>query len=511
MLLGRILSCKDYIQSQLAVIATILVSVLIGLVASTGSVQLVTLFLTICLSTLLFSKPIYLQWIVLLGGTVFSGLLILYAPAIQQARWGVVIAATFLGAVAVFHNTFQNSYHFTSSKKIVSSSVWALMFAAISFVSAIVNNGLSLNSLIGLKGYFQVWGLLLAFSLLPLTMKQVDRIMGSLLWLCLIQLPFILHQHLLLVPARIGLSKAAKGLVAQDVVVGTFAASMTGGGARSSLALLLTVALAIAVAKWRTGKIKFLTLTVFFIACLAPFALNGLKLGMLSAPLALSIVYSDQIRSNKTKFLCSIIISVFVMLVLFVLVSMLPRTGGGPPLTVDRYFSEWVSYNFKERGYGNSALNRTTVYPFWLKYHQSEGGLINTMIGYGPGTANGSNLMEQSLGESRYARMGIDLTGASELLWEVGIIGLTVVCGFIISSYRSALRLVHIVPFGSSIWVFLKSAQVGIAFSGISLLHNNTFLYEIGFQTLLMLIVGYVFYINRMITCGMERYESQYC
>jgi len=446
----------------------------------------------------LLPKPtLMLLWIVLFGGTVITGITELYFPSLKQARWGVVLAAVVLSMISLGYRALIDRSIATNNRNNINLTIWALSFFIISVLAEFINNGLSFNSVIGIKGYFQVWGIFLSLAFLPFLPVTVDRMMGFLLWLTIVQIPFVLQQHFILVPQRIGVFEAEQGIVAQDVVVGTFVASIDGGGTRTTLGLLLATSLAIATAKWRSGYISTKKLAILSVICLFPIALNGLKFSFLSIPLTLIIVYGDQLRRNLLKLTGVILVSVVGMVILFNLVSMLPRTGGEKTLTTDDYFAEWVSYNFEDQGYGNSLLNRTTVYPFWLMYHQTGGGVWNTLLGYGPGTSMSTNLMEGSIAKSRYVGYGIDLTGLSGLLWEVGILGTISAIGFFVSAFRSAHRLTLLVPFGSMRWIYLKGAEVGIAMAAISLLHNSSFLFEIGFQTLLMLLIGYVFFTSK--------------
>ena len=52
-----------------------------------------------------------------------------------------------------------------------------------------------------------------------------------------------------------------------------------------------------------------------------------------------------------------------------------------------------VEYNAGKAGYGGFLLNRSTVYPFWLKEHADRDMLIPILIGHGPGALNSGTVV----------------------------------------------------------------------------------------------------------------------
>lgn len=497
------MTTKTYPLSHhwLMAVVVLLLAVLFGLVASLGN-PLIALFLAaLVISVVLVASPLMLLWLVVVGGLILAGVAELYLPAIRQARWGVVIASVALGIIALLIGAWkQKSDHRDRSKPWSAVAIWAVLFFVVAIFSGFLNLGMTLDTVIGFKGYFQVWGILLAFALLPLRPVSVERFMAFLVWLGLLQFPFILHQQFVLVPQRSGLMDAAKGIVAQDVLAGTFSASMTGGSAGAAMAVLLLVALVMSIALWRAGKLSKFRLAAVSMIFLVPLAIGELKIALVLLPIGLYIIFEDKVRRNPLRAMGLLSISAFLMIALFVVFTILPRAGATRSLTPDEYWQEMWSYNLGDRGYGNAVLNRTTVYPFWVKYQQTSGGsIVNTLVGYGPGVSKDTrgSLTEHSLAAERFPGYGIGLTGISGLLWDVGILGTLAALGFFVSAYQMARHLVcHVQP-GTLRWVHLKGAEAGVAMMGLSLLHNNMFLYEIGFQTLLMLLVGYLLYVRR--------------
>ena len=478
---------------QMAVVALSL-AVLFGLVASFGSPLLALFLVALAMAVVLAASPLALLWLVVVGGLILAGVAELYLPAIRQARWGVVIASIGLGIISLLTWAWrQKAGHLAKPEPWSPIAVWAVVFFVIALFSGFINHGISLDTTAGFKNYFQVWSILLAFALLPLRAVSVERFMAFLVWLGLLQFPFILHQHFVLVPQRL-----AKGSVAaQDILVGTFSGSMTGGGASAAMAVLLLIALVICIARWRSGMMSLLALVSVTVIFLVPPTIGEDKIVLVLLPVGLALVFEDKIRRSPMRAMALLTACACLLLAMFAVFTILPHPSGSRSLTLDEYWQESWSYNLGDRGYGNDILNRTSVYPFWAKYQSSSGSIVNVLIGYGPGATNASSLSAHSLSRDQFPGYGIGLTGISGLLWDVGVLGTVAALDFFLSAFRLARRLVRQATPYTLRWAHLKGAEAGVAMMGLSLLHNNMFLFEIGFQTIVMLLVGYLTYVRR--------------
>lgn len=480
---------------------TIFLAVIAGLIAVTANPLVILFFLAAGAGVLLMLQPTLLLWMVLIGGLVFSGLAELYIPALRRLPWGVVLAALSLGLVATVSRMLSTDklHSRTSAREESKILAWALSFFVIACFSTFYNLGFSMDAIIGLKGYFQVWGILLAFAWINLSIPSVNRISRALLWLAALQVPFALHQYFILAPQRLSVEAGRQLIVAQDIVVGTFVGSMGGGGGSAILTLLQVVCIVLLLALWRQKQIKSmpaLTLAGFYFI---PILLNETKVTFVIFPIALTLLYWDRLLKNPFRFtLASLLVAALLISVLFFYAAGQRKAGVG------EYWQQTMAYNTGERGYGGYLLNRTTVYRYWLKRHGFED-INGTLIGHGAGETNDgqSGLRHNTLAMTRYGGTGIGLTGISGLLWEVGVLGTLAAIGFFYSAFRAAGRLATRVKTGFD-WAVLKTAEAGIAVLAISLLHNNYFLFEIGYQTLLMLMVGIIIHYSRSLQPRIE-------
>ena len=163
-------------------VAALLLAIVAGVVSATANPLLIMFFVASGLGVILMFQPIALLWVVLVGGLVFSGLAELYVPALRHLRWAVVLAALGLGLSAVVSRMFSKDKPrwLTGIGEDGVLLAWALFFFVATVFSTFYNLGFSLDAVIGLKGYFQVWGILLAFAWINLSSTQSPISSGTL-------------------------------------------------------------------------------------------------------------------------------------------------------------------------------------------------------------------------------------------------------------------------------------------------------------------------------------------
>lgn len=483
---------SNIVMIVLLIAGGIFLALLAGLMAATAQFFLIALFVVAVLGAVLLAQPRLLLWIVILGGVVISGVVSLYLPRFGFVKWGVPLLGMALAAIAILSAmTATHSPGKDQGQNTSGIMVWALFFFLVTTASVLINGDISFKALISLKGYFQAWGIMLAMVYIGLTPTQADRYIKALLFLGLLQVPFALHQFFFLVPERATGLAASNLVVAVDVVVGTFVGSVWGGGASAVLAALQITVIAMLLAFWRKGLVKPWLAILGSLFLIVPITLNETKVSFVFLPVALVLVFGGTFRTKPLQFFAGGVMALAVIAAIFMGYDILPR--GQSAQTPDEYLEAAWRTNFGESGYGSSQLNRTTVLTHWLK-SQTGDDLPYTLMGHGPGSVTSNAFDQMPPLQRRYYGLGIDLTSLSTLLWEVGVLGTIAVFGFFWSAVRTAGRLAKRADFPPVRQALLSTAQVGIALLGLSLLVNNFFNFEIGYQTLLMLLVGYVVY-----------------
>jgi hypothetical protein len=471
-----------------------------GALTGLGSPVFLILLVLTLFGAVIITKPRFAVWVVVIGGTVFSGLTELYLPSFQQIRWAisllsiVLILLSLLSWVTTYEQAAYNNALSTRAKTVVIAII-ALIVSV--FFTLLVNPTSLGNSIVGLKNYFQMFGVLAALAIFRYEPNSASKFINYIILLGLIQLPFALHQFIHFVPLRSGDLAAQNGTVAVDVVAGTFGGSAMGGGRSSTLALLSSIAITLVCAQWRNRSRTLLSTIIYTFIFLVPMMLNEAKLFVLLLPIGLFILFNDHIMKNPLKFIASGLVIFSILGTMIVGYSMLPGAKSQHSVTLEKYLDENISYNFGNKGYGNSKLNRTTVYTFWWNQTIGRGDFIKGLFGNGPGMTNSSSVIaKKTLANTKYRGYGIGLTAVSALLWEVGLLGTFAVSFLLFSAYRLGIQLQK--QWKATIhWPFLRASQIAMLLFAISMLHNNYFLTDMSYQALLVLFIGYLLAMSR--------------
>lgn len=486
---------------MLILLAAIAVSLAAGFVASTSDVRLFVLTFGLFGVLIVFLNPSFAITAVVVAALVIVGALQLYLPGFQMVGWAVAGMAFVMGMYVLV----EKALSLEKTRGPVSSIFFfSLMLIAICVISSILNN----NSLdvvaFGLKGYFQVMGVFFAISLMRWEGAKIDRLPAALIAVGIIQLPFVMHQYLVLVPARANLGG---GIVAEDIVSGTLGATMFGGGSNAVLSLLLITTISLIAGLYKNHRIKLLPTLVMLGVCAIPLLLNSNRAALFYLPLAYLIIFiDDAIRRPLRVFATGIAMCLLVAALIWANATLGSRSDE---------FDSWqelLSVTIERNsdasfGWGDYEMNRVTVLSHWASEHTNRAEIPAMIYGHGPGAsreATGRNLSAiggsgqvNTLARSKYPSVGIGLTGVSSILWEIGILGLAVVVGLFWSAVRAATYLIRRFDDYSYRKGIAEGFRAAVIILGISLFFKNAFVFHLPFQALLFTILGILAYWQR--------------
>lgn len=482
------------------VLGAVLISPLLGLAAVFGLVPLLALASLIGAAALM-AYPIAALWVLAVGALCVAGMVELYLPGLQQVRWVFVLMALMLAAKSVLDRLIHPGTTSTAQASAAGGAVivpLAALFFAISAASALIGGNGVISALSGLKGYFQIWGLWIAIVYGRPSLQQTARFVWWLLPIMVLQWPVVLHQYLFLVPLRRALEITVKGLVAIDVVSGTFGGALGGGGRSPVLAVLAMAGLTLAVSCYRAGRIRSLALTWLLVAlCVGPLAFSEVKIVFIFLPLTLLLLFGRLVASRPLTVLVGSLVTVAALYGALTLYAGMIAVKRGPGSQIEDYVYSSLGYNVGSEGHGNAGLNRVKVYEFWWTEHDRAGGLARTLFGHGPGVVNTTSVAAQeSIAIQRYAGFFPGLTGLSTLLWEVGVVGTALFLAWLAAVFAQAGRLVRH-PGLSAVQPELAAARVIVALLTVSLVHNNLLLIDLATQAMLALAVALVLVASR--------------
>jgi hypothetical protein len=458
----------------------------IGVTSSAGRFDLAVVMFVAVAGAIAFLRPS----IALLGSLAAALLIVgsvqLYAPGLQRAQWAVAAATIILGAMGVLEYVFSPK----KQRDMPPGMLVILVFVFLLAASGLINS-LSVGQMaFGVKGYVQVLGVFFAITLLRDAERTASIIPGLLVGIAILQLPFVMHQWFVLVPQRMGLGG---GIVAEDIVSGTMGASFTGGGSNALLSILLITAIAILASGYRAGAIRLRWVVPGMIICIIPVLLNANRIAMFYLVLVMVMIFGRQLWANPKRSMTGVIaVTAMVLAAVWANANLTGRADEGDgwreliQTTFERNFEE-------DFGYGDYDLNRIGSIVFWWQESMKHQRVDKILFGHGPGAAReagDSALGVTTLAKARYSGVGIGLTAVSALLWELGVVGLVVAFGILLSAYRSANYVIRHLPEDDfRAWV-ARALKVSVVIFAISFFHKNTFVFHMIYQTLLFTVIG---------------------
>jgi hypothetical protein len=457
--------------------------------ASSGNAQVTVIVVAAVIGIFPLLNPAYALWFILTGGLVVAGLCQLYLPQIQEFRWSVALLSAVLGCIAIFNYLYSGSRR--RSQPLPAIFWLAVAFIVLAIVSSLVVNQEPLNNFIfGFKGYFQVWGLLFAFLLIDWSEGTLRQIPKLLIIVAFLQFPFALHQYLYYVPQRIGLGE---GIVAEDVVSGTFGASATGGGATAVVSIILMIVLAILISAYKKKLFSGAWLLFAAVVLLTPIALNSNKAVLVFIPIMYLMLFGHELIRRPGKSIAIGLFSVLaVIAVLWSYSTLLSRAN--TENSWEEFIAKAVEQNVSEEsGHGEAVLNRWTVLTFWAQ--ENRGNLIDVLLGHGVGMARegeGGAVNVNTLAARKYPNFGIGLTGISAVLWELGVAGLALLFAMGWTTYRAAGRVYR--HYAVDTWnsAIFEGLRFGVVLFVISWFFQPMLVFHLAYQTLLLTVFGYI-------------------
>lgn len=469
----------------------VLLAPVAGLLATTGSIFLVTIPVLLALSLVLAFHPWLFTWLIIFSALVVMGILKLYAPQFQVIRWIIPLMALSVPVGVFLLQAFNPNP--AEKTKLPALFWWGTAFVVAALITTLVNWSGLLTAISGAKNYFQVWGLILVFALIRYRGDFSRGLTILLLGIGLLQVPFVLHQYVFIVPQRTGLFQ----VVPEDVIAGTFGADFYGGGNNALLAAFLFIVIGLLLSLWRNKVVSAWLVFPAVLLLAFPVFLNEAKVALFYAWVMFVVLYWEDIARRPLRF---IVANTFLFAFMFVFVLFYAQVAAetGKAHSVGQYLDILKEQNLY-KGYGTYELNRWTALVFWFQEHVPHD-LWHTFAGHGLGESQeGAVLLDVSnnVASHSYHGMGIGLTGLSALLWDVGLIGTMLVSLMFLSAYRLAGRLARATVGDPLAMALFKGLQAGIAILALSVAHKSFFVFEMAFQTLFVLIVGYLIYSAR--------------
>lgn len=462
----------------ISLIAFLLISIFVGLLATTANPIIIVLGVGAIFGILIIKKPAINVWLILALGLLFVGIVPLWTEGFAtKVSWVVSI----LGFLMLFSTLFSLLVN-RESRKNTAPFVWiGLAFFIHCVIFGLVNWYSPVEFISGIKRYFQVISLLFVFSWIGFTEAQVSRWLKFMVFVVIAQLPWALYQLMMLVPIRESIKYAYPGMVPIDVVAGTFGASLHGGGSSGDMAIFLVIIVGFILAQINEPMLKKKKLLLFMPFALVPLFLGETKIVVIILPIIFLMVYRKELIRRPIFALFSMLIGAVIT---FSTVAAYSIYHGD---SVDSSISDTVDYNLQQTGYGGNYLNRTTVLSFWYS-NQGLHDPIGFVLGNGIGSAHSSTGGHVA---AKFIGYGIDLNTASTLLWEQGALGTSLFVLIFVSAWNAAGKLSRAIESPVE-RAHVYAIQCALPILLIYLVYRVSFLENLPFQVFFYLMLGYL-------------------
>lgn len=455
-------------------------SIFFGVLATTANPLLIAMGLGLFVGTFLLMAPRLVVWLVLAFSLPTGALISLANPAFAKLTWVISILSFLLWPMAIAQ---------LARQKRVPWFCWlALLYVAVAASSTLLNWYSIGEFAAGFKRYFQAYGLFLGLAALGFSAKDVDRWKKFFLAMALLQLPFALYEFLVLMPQRGGLEAGSE---ASDVVAGTFNANLKGGSSSAEMAAFLLIAAAFLTMHWRQKQLDTKRFVLLLLVCLAPLGLGETKIVIILVPLMALILFRKEImkaplRNLPRLFIIGLLTAGFAYFYAVVISN----------TTFADMYKVTSDYNLGSRGYGDNILNRTTVLTFWWSHHG-----LNEPIGFFFGHGLGSSFWTETspvVGHVavRFPHYGIDLTSASAMLWDIGMIGLILYIGILITAWFAGNRILRQAK-DPAIHADVLAIQSALVVFIIYIFYGNSSINLLPFQVIIAVVLGYLAYLYK--------------
>lgn len=453
------------------------VAVFFGLLASTANPTFIGLSVGLIGGLALLAAPRFCVDLLLVLGLTSGFVLSMAGPGSGKFGWGIALLGMLLLMLSMFK--------LLTERKETPGFIWlAFAFMLYSCVSTMVQLHSMAEFIAGFKRYFQMYGLMFALVMVAFKPEDYRRWLKIMLVIALIQLPFALFERFVMAATRGG------GAEATDVVAGTLGANMGGGSANAEMAVFLIMALAFLMARWREGLIgKPLALSLGLL-CLLPLGLGETKIVVIMLPLVWVILMRKDIRKMPGRFILQLIGIVLITAVLGAIYVGLNNR------TLEEVLGETARYNVGTGGYGLYLLNRTSVFAFWWAKHGGND-IASTLFGHGLGSSYSSagNLVPGHL-YSQYAGYGIDLTTATSVLWDTGLVGFGLFVAVLLAAWLLAAKLCRVAT-DPVVRADALALQATVAIFVLFIFYDNALINYLPFEVIVAASLGYLGFLAR--------------
>lgn len=472
-------------------ILIVLIAVVFGLGASTGSLQIFMLLTGALFVPVVLAVPsTWLVSIQLLLVTVIAGSLE-YFGKLQQANWLptlIFMALLLRVSTEMFGSTGRQN---SAGLKIAPLSAAVFVYLGLIVASAGFNAVPAMQGLVGMRHYLFPLSLTAVVALAAIPDSFWVRAWRWLPWLVILQFPVCLYQSLFVARGREHKFNATG--ISWDAVVGTFGGNADAGGASGALALFLCFGIVSVVALRRAGLVSKRLAIATYLAGIGSMLLAEVKVVAVFLPLAFLILNRVGIlRSGVKAIAWMVATAVFVaaLLIAYNLIFWKGKTtrSGDLQETITYVLKAEKDLRFVNRLTGE--VSRFGAILIWSDENIARGDVAHALLGYGPAASKISSLFGYGSAARKHS-FQLTTSTLSTALWDIGLLGVLAYFAIIALAFvavcRRATQLVGSRP---AIAAVLNSAAIAVGLIAVGTAYNSDALNHPAAQAMLALAAG---------------------
>lgn len=480
-------SSSNLLGLLLLIVVMLVFSIFIGMGVGAGQLIIVAPFVMLFPAIYLLMRP-ELCLIFFAGLTLLVSGSLKYFFGLGQFQWALSALGIALLGYALVSGVFK-----TSAEKIPFNGfvpLWLIWWAGLFFASAANQLG-PLDYLVGIRVYLPVFGVFAYIAYCRPDEKLLKKIILFMFVISSIQWAFCLYQKLQVLPIRIARHYPGSPW---DSIVGSFGGEKFGGGESGSLGIYLSVILVMAVALKKYAQIGIIPFFVILLTSFSAMALTESKVIALIVPLGCFLVYRDFVIKEPIKFLVGTLFTILLMFCLLVAYYyMYWKTDNNMGLFDALYYRIFYSFDPTFQA-STTNLGRIGSIIFWWDKHSIIDNSLTFLFGHGlASSVSASSMIGEGIAVRQY-RVLLDTTGATKLLWETGVVGLTLfMTTFSLGFFRARnLKNNQSIP----LWhrAALHGTEAAMVLMPLSIFYEVTIVSSLPMQFLAMFLLGYVAY-----------------
>jgi hypothetical protein len=439
------------------------------------------------------AKPTLLLWFSTIFTLIFGGFVGYFFPSLKIVWWVAYGASALLYIPALLFLTQKAPEKFPALS--TSVNIYTLLFVATSLISSIASNTPLPQLAAASKSLFMLGGLWAFIMAGRLSEQTIIHWLKGLIIIGVIQFIPVMYQFIVVRSWRV--AHTSFQVESADAVVGTFGGSQTGGGLGAVLVFYLIVCIVVLLAMQKYKVFSWRNKWWVYVLLGLPILFTEVKAAFIYLPVGIFFLYRRYIYQRPIKFtLGSILICLIIIGMLFSLQTIHLSTRG----------DDWrdnlqkaFSYSFQSQTqFGKITdfkFSRISAVRFWWQ-EQDADHPVNILIGHGLGS---SRTQGQVLGSkaARYAETKIDLTGLSALLWDVGLVGVTLLYAILMTLFLLAGKLSRSHNLLAWQQALAGGLQATIPLIALSIPYRNDIPYAAPMMFTVMAIFGLIGWLNK--------------